>query len=102
MKTLAILLGAALFMAPVALAADPLAGGVEVTPRRVVEPELQPKDPDPGAAVKPGFFDDVHGEVGAMIGTNGARGAWGTVHKPIGDDGYVSFTFENFRYGDRD
>ena len=78
---------------------DPLGGMVAVTPRRVVEPETVARDPDPGAAVKPGFFDNVHGEVGAVVGTNGLRGAFGTVGMPLGEDGYATFSFEDYRYG---
>ncbi|WP_369060659.1 hypothetical protein ABOZ73_03215 [Caulobacter sp. 73W] len=32
----------------------------------------------------------VHGEVTAMIGTGGARGAWGTVSMPVGETGTLT------------
>ncbi|MET0338850.1 MAG: hypothetical protein ABW063_13945 [Caulobacter sp.] len=32
----------------------------------------------------------VHGEVTAMIGTGGARGAWGTVSMPVGENGTLT------------
>jgi len=43
----------------------------------------------------------IHGEVGAMIGTNGARGAFGTMAVPLGDTGDAIVSFESSRYGDR-
>lgn len=41
----------------------------------------------------------IHGEVGAMIGTGGTRGLFGTVLAPIGDSGFASIQFEDSRYG---
>ena len=41
----------------------------------------------------------VHGEIGAMIGTGGARGIFGTAAVPLGDTGMAVFSFENSRYG---
>ena len=43
----------------------------------------------------------VHGEVGAMIGTGGARGLFGTMLAPIGDDGFAALQFETTRTGER-
>ena len=34
----------------------------------------------------------VHGEVTAMIGTGGARGAWGTVSMPVGETGTLTLS----------
>ncbi|MDG2523518.1 hypothetical protein P7B02_18475 [Caulobacter segnis] len=34
----------------------------------------------------------VHGEVSAMIGTGGARGAWGTVSMPVGETGTLTLS----------
>ncbi|WP_269713787.1 hypothetical protein [Caulobacter sp. NIBR2454] len=34
----------------------------------------------------------MHGEVTAMIGTGGARGAWGTVALPVGETGVVTLS----------
>jgi hypothetical protein len=41
----------------------------------------------------------VHGEIGAMIGTGGARGIFGTAAVPLGDTGMAVFSFENSHYG---
>jgi hypothetical protein len=41
----------------------------------------------------------VHGEVGAMIGTGGARSLFGTAAIPIGEDGGAILSFENSRFG---
>jgi hypothetical protein len=51
---------------------------------------------DPG----PNSARAIHGEIGAMIGSNGARGAYGTAAIPIGDDGgaVVSFASERYRW----
>ena len=41
----------------------------------------------------------MHGEVGMMIGTNGARGMFGSAVAPIGQNGSVAVAFENTRFG---
>ncbi len=41
----------------------------------------------------------VHGEVGFMIGTNGARGAYGAAEIPLGDRGAAAVSFESSRFG---
>jgi hypothetical protein len=38
-----------------------------------------------------------HGEVGAMVGTGGARGIYGIVGVPIGDTGSATFAYSNTR-----
>ncbi len=48
-----------------------------------------------------GIGRQIHGEVGAMIGTNGARGVFGTAAIPIGENGGAVVSFENSRYGRR-
>jgi len=45
------------------------------------------------------FGRQVHGEIGAMIGTGGTRGIYGTAAVPLGDTGMAIFSFENSRYG---
>jgi hypothetical protein len=40
----------------------------------------------------------VHGELGFMIGTGGARGAYGVAEVPIGESGAAMFAFETERY----
>lgn len=41
----------------------------------------------------------IHGEVGAMIGTGGARGVFGTAAIPLGDNAGAIISFEKSRYG---
>ncbi len=41
----------------------------------------------------------IHGEIGAMVGTNGARGVFGTAAIPLGDNAGAVISFENSRYG---
>lgn len=48
------------------------------------------------------LFDDdpprsrrVHGEVGAFVGTGGARGVFGSAAVPLGSDGFAAFAFEH-------
>lgn len=43
----------------------------------------------------------IHGQVGMMIGTNGARGLFGSAVAPIGETGSITVAFENSRYGGR-
>jgi hypothetical protein len=43
----------------------------------------------------------VHGEVGLMIGSNGARGVYGAADIPLSDNAGVSVSFENSRFGHR-
>ncbi len=43
----------------------------------------------------------VHGEIGAFVGSGGARGLFGTAEVPIGDRGFASFSFEDSRTDDR-
>ena len=43
----------------------------------------------------------IHGEIGAMIGTGGARGVFGTAVIPLGETGVAVVSFENYRFGDR-
>lgn len=42
----------------------------------------------------------IHGEVGAMIGTGGARSLYGTAAIPLGENGGAIVSFENSRFGD--
>jgi hypothetical protein len=39
----------------------------------------------------------VHGELGAVIGSGGTAGIFGTALVPLGDRGAAIFSFENFR-----
>lgn len=41
----------------------------------------------------------VHGEVGAFVGTGGARGVFGSAAVPLGDKGFAAFSFEKSDYG---
>jgi hypothetical protein len=48
-----------------------------------------------------GLQPGVHGEVGMMIGTGGARGMYGSAAVPLGENGSAAFSFmtERNRYG---
>jgi hypothetical protein len=41
----------------------------------------------------------IHGEIGAMVGTHGTRGVYGTAAIPLGDNAGATVSFENSRYG---
>lgn len=41
----------------------------------------------------------IHGEIGAMIGTGGARGVYGTAAVPLGENAGAILSFEKSRYG---
>ncbi|MBA2936094.1 hypothetical protein HZF05_18585 [Sphingomonas sp. CGMCC 1.13654] len=41
----------------------------------------------------------IHGEIGAMFGTHGTRGIYGTAAVPIGDNASAAVSFEDSRYG---
>jgi len=43
----------------------------------------------------------IHGEIGAMIGSNGTRGIYGVAEIPLGNSGSAVVSFENSRYGYR-
>ena len=44
---------------------------------------------------------EVHGEVGAVIGSNGTRGVYGTAAIPLGDHAGAVVSFESSRFGYR-
>lgn len=41
----------------------------------------------------------IHGEIGAMIGSHGSRGIYGSAAVPLGDNADAAFSFEDSRYG---
>lgn len=43
----------------------------------------------------------IHGEMGVMIGTNGARGIYGTADIPLGDNARAVVSVESSRFGYR-
>ncbi|MFW2828578.1 hypothetical protein [Sphingomonas sp. ID0503] len=45
--------------------------------------------------------DRIHGTVGAMIGTGGARGIFGAADIPLGENAGASIMFESTRYPSR-
>lgn len=51
-------------------------------------------------AVK-GTGRQIHGQVGMMIGTHGARGVFGSAIAPVGETGSIAVAFENSRLGGR-
>ncbi|WP_414901551.1 hypothetical protein ACMT1E_00620 [Sphingomonas flavalba] len=59
-----------------------------------------------GGAVEDDAFEDIdrpdrriHGEVGFMIGTGGARGVYGAAAIPLGDNAGAMISFSQQRYG---
>ncbi len=44
----------------------------------------------------------IHGEIGAEIGTNGARGVFGTALVPLGENGSAIISFEKSQFGTLD
>lgn len=46
-----------------------------------------------------GYERQIHGEVGAMIGTGGARGIFGTAVIPLGETGTAIISFEKSSFG---
>ncbi|WP_213979590.1 hypothetical protein [Sphingomonas sp. dw_22] len=43
----------------------------------------------------------IHGEIGAMIGSHGTRGIYGTAEIPLGDNAGAIVSFESSRFGYR-
>ena len=43
----------------------------------------------------------LHGEVGAFVGSGGARGVFGSAAMPLGDNGVAAFSFEHSDFGRR-
>ena len=41
----------------------------------------------------------IHGEMGVMVGTNGARALYGTALIPLGDNAGARISFETSRFG---
>lgn len=64
---------------------------------------LETNTPESAAAVRgeaPGSTPrgpGIHGEVGAMIGTNGTRGAYGAAEIPLGDHAAAAISIESSR-----
>ncbi|RUN75719.1 hypothetical protein EJC47_15310 [Sphingomonas sp. TF3] len=46
----------------------------------------------------PGTGPGIHGEIGAMIGSNGTRGVYGTASIPLGDNAGAVISFESSQY----
>jgi hypothetical protein len=47
---------------------------------------------------RPGSGAGIHGEIGAMIGSNGTRGVYGTAAIPLGDNAGAVVSFESSHY----
>lgn len=101
---LKIILASAL-VATAAAAAEPTV--YRLSPEEIAKIDPKPPAQDPALAYDPLFdkslFDTSsvardrrpHGEVGAFVGTGGARGVFGATTIPLGDSGSASFSFEN-------
>lgn len=99
---LALLIGPAAHAAEPPVAAGPPApivyGLTEAEKAQVLESASRRPDAD-NPALLPALPQDrrVHGEVGAMIGTGGARGIYGIVGVPLGETGSATFAFSDQR-----
>jgi hypothetical protein len=99
---LALFLGTAANAAEPPVAAGPSAptvyGLTEAEKAQVLESASRRPDAD-NPALLPALPQDrrVHGEVGAMIGTGGARGVYGIVGVPLGETGSATFAFSDQR-----
>jgi hypothetical protein len=51
------------------------------------------------AQARAGGDRQIHGSIGTMIGTGGARGIYGTAQVPLGENGEAVIAFENTRFG---
>ena len=56
---------------------------------------------DPTLPLLSGVDRQVHGEIGALIGSNGTRAMFGTAAVPLGENGGAVVSFESSRYGGR-
>lgn len=87
---------------PIAAVAGPPApvvyGLTEAEKAQVLESASRRPDAD-NPALLPALPQDrrIHGEVGAMIGTGGARGVYGIVGVPLGETGSATFAFSDQR-----
>jgi hypothetical protein len=78
--------------------APTLYGLTEAEKSQVLESASRRPDAD-NPALLPALPQDrrMHGEVGAMIGTGGARGVYGIVGVPLGETGSATFAFSETR-----
>lgn len=110
----AMLAAAAVMTAGSALAQEPSGTVYRLSPAEIAKIDPKPAGQDPKLAYDPLFDRSLfapgdavrtdrrpHGEVGAFVGTGGARGVFGTTTVPIGETGSASFSFENSNYGNQ-
>lgn len=100
-----ILASALVATAAAAAAAEPTV--YRLSPEEIAKIDPKPPAKDPSLAYDPLFdkslFDSSavtrdrrpHGEVGAFVGSGGARGVFGATTIPLGESGSASFMFEN-------
>ena len=101
-----------LIAAVAALSGVPAMAAPDDAPGKVISltPEQKREALDSGGAGATGSVADlsgqrdsgagrIHGEIGAMIGTGGARGVYGTAAVPLGENAGAIISFENSRYG---
>lgn len=105
-RTIALALPLLLFGAAHARAAETdAAQTIRLTPEQIAKLQATGTEAKAQAAAGElpvnGVGRQVHGEVGVIIGTNGARGMFGTAAIPIGETGGAIVSFENSRYGRR-
>ena len=91
--TLALAGGLLIAAAPVTMAAEkPDDDLVEVTPQRTSERAPRPDDEKPEDDLVTHALKNAHGEVGAMISSDGSRAVYGTVTMPLGEKGSLTLS----------
>jgi hypothetical protein len=94
----ALALGA--FACPIAAVAEEGGEIIRLTPQQQAEVLDSASEKASDATLTGGGGDRlIHGEIGAMIGTGGARGVFGTAAIPLGENGGAIISFEQSRYG---
>lgn len=74
-----------------------------LTPAQIEAARASAQEHSADGVLDPGVPGDraIHGEIGAMIGTGGSRGLYGTAAIPLGDNGGAVISFDNERWGRR-
>ena len=82
-----------LIAAPVvSQAAEPDGDLVEVTPQRTSERPVAPAEDEEKDDWLTHAAKNAHGEVGAMIASDGSRAVYGTVSMPLGENGHITLS----------
>ena len=105
MTRFAVLVAAMMIAAPALAESAPEGTVVRLSPKaaeQAIEAGASSAVSDDDMAMIENDYDRrIHGEVGMMIGTGGARGMFGTAAIPLGDNAGAIVSFSTERYGDR-